>query len=94
MKKLVSLKRIVTMLLLIVAMCLWDFNPAGHVDEIVYTVHTGDTIWAVAERYADCQVKSLGEFVFDISERNKLSGKHIYPGDKLVIPLWTRAKGE
>lgn len=84
--------RLIVVLLLIVATCLWDFNPAGHVDEIVYTVHTGDTVWAVAERYADCQVKTLNEFVFEISERNQLSGKHIYPGDKLVIPLWTRAE--
>lgn len=84
--------RLIVVLLLIAATCLWDFNPAGHVDEIVYTVHTGDTIWAVAERYADCQAKTFEEFVFEISERNKLSGKHIYPGDKLIIPLWTRAK--
>ncbi len=86
--------RLIVVLLLIAATCLWDFNPAGHVDEIVYTVHTGDTVWAVAERYADCQVKTLNEFVFEISERNQLSGKHICPGDKLVIPLWTRAKAQ
>jgi hypothetical protein len=48
----------------------------------------------VAERYADCQVKTLNEFVFEISERNQLSGKQIYPGDKLVIPLWTRAEAQ
>ncbi len=86
--------RLIVVLLLIAATCLWDFNPAGHVDEIIYTVHTGDTVWAVAERYADYQVKTLNEFVFEISERNQLSGKHIYPGDKLVIPLWTRAEAQ
>lgn len=90
----VEMLKLVAILALITATCLWDFNPAGHVDEIVYTVHTGDTVWAVAERYADCQVKTLNEFVFEISERNQLSGKQIYPGDKLVIPLWTRAEAQ
>lgn len=86
--------KLVATLVFITATCLWEFNPAGHMDEITYTVHTGDTVWHIAEKYMDCQVKPLNEFVFEISERNQISGKHIYPGDKLIIPLWTRVKGE
>mgnify|MGYP000130255772 FL=1 len=86
--------KLIATLVFITATCLWEFNPAGHMDEITYTVHTGDTVWHIAEKYIDCQVKPLNEFVFEINERNHLQGKYIRPGDKLIIPLWTRAKGE
>ena len=56
----------------------------------VYTRHTvqaGDTVWAIAERYADKQVKPLNEFVYNIQSENNLAGRYIQPGDELVIPL-------
>lgn len=87
------MKAIVAMLLLI-GMCLMDFTPAGEYQNITYTVHTGDTVWHIAEKYASCQAKTFEEFVYEISEKNKLAGRHIYPGDKLIIPLWVRARGE
>ncbi len=90
----VEMLKLVATLALIIATCLWDFNPAGHMDEITYTVHTGDTVWHIAEKYASCQAKTFEEFVYEISEKNKLAGRHIYPGDKLIIPLWVRARGE
>ena len=67
-------------------------DPEGDVTDITYTVQTGDTVWAIAEQFADCQAKPFNEFVFEIQQRNNLAGKYIVPGDQLVIPLWTRAK--
>lgn len=75
-----------------VGMCTMAMNPDGDVTDITYTVQTGDTVWAIAERYADCQAKPFNEFVWMIGDRNNLAGKYIHPGDVLIIPLHTRAK--
>ena len=77
---------------LAVGMCAMAMNPEGDVTDITYTVQTGDTVWAIAEQYADAQAKPFNEFVFEIQQRNNLAGKYIKPGDQLIIPLWTRAK--
>ena len=58
--------------------------------EMHYTQHTvraGETVWGIAEQYADGQVQPLNEFVFCIQSENHLAGKYIRPGDVLVIPL-------
>lgn len=80
------------LLTLCVGMCTMAMEPDGEVTDITYTVQTGDTVWAIAEKYADCQAKPFNEFVWMIGDRNQLAGKYIRPGDQLVIPLWTRAK--
>lgn len=54
---------------------------------IQHTVQAGETVWAIAESYADSQRKPFNEFVYDIQSENKLAGKHIHPGDVLVIPM-------
>ena len=63
--------------------------------EMHYTQHTvraGETVWGIAEQYADGQVRPFNEFVFCIQSENHLAGKYIRPGDVLVIPMHTRAK--
>ena len=75
-----------------VGMCYMSMDPACDVTDITYTVQTGDTVWAIAEKYSEAQVKPLNEFVWLIGDRNNLAGKYIRPGDQLVIPLYTRAK--
>lgn len=77
---------------LAVGMCAMAMTPEGDVTDITYTVQTGDTVWQIAEKYADCQCKPFDEFVWMIGDRNNLAGKYIRPGDVLVIPLYTRAK--
>ena len=80
------------MLVLCIGMCYMVMDPELYVTDITYTVQTGDTVWAIAERYAGAQVKPFNEFVYEIQSRNELAGKYIKPGDQLVIPLYTRAK--
>ena len=76
----------------VMCMCDMSMDPEMYVTDISYTVQTGDTVWAIAEQFADAQVKPFNEFVFEIQQRNNLAGKYIVPGDQLVIPLYTRAK--
>ncbi|MBO5603966.1 MAG: LysM peptidoglycan-binding domain-containing protein [Acidaminococcaceae bacterium] len=85
-------KMLAVMAAMVACACYMSMDPEMDVTDISYTVQTGDTVWAIAERYADTQVKPFCEFVFEIQEKNNLAGKHIIPGDQLVIPLWTRAK--
>jgi hypothetical protein len=82
----------VLMATLAMGMCAMVYEPEGDVTDISYTVKTGDTVWAIAEKYADCQCKPFNEFVWEIGNRNQLAGKYIHPGDVLIIPLHTRAK--
>lgn len=86
------MKKVLMALVVVTCMCYMVMDPELDVTDITYTVQTGDTVWAIAERYADTQVKPFNEFVFEIQSRNDLAGKYIKPGDQLVIPLYTRAK--
>lgn len=86
------MKKFLAMVMAVACVCYMSMDPEGDVTDITYTVQTGDTVWAIAEQFADCQAKPFNEFVWMIGERNNLAGKFIRPGDRLVIPLWTRAK--
>ena len=80
------------LLAVVLIVCFMEFNPDGEYQYITHTVQTGETVWCIAERLADCQSKPFNEFVFEISQKNNLAGKFIKPGDVLIIPLWVRAK--
>lgn len=77
---------------LIGSLCVIFMEPATETDYIQHTVQTGETVWAIAERYADKQVKPFNEFVFEIQQQNKLAGRYIHPGDILVIPMASHTK--
>ena len=62
-------------------------EPATETTYAQHTVQTGETVWCIAEKYADQQRKPFYEFVFEIQQENKLAGRYIQPGDTLVIPL-------
>ena len=86
------MKKFLAMVMAVACVCYMSMDPEGDVTDITYTVQTGDTVWAIAEQFADAQAKPFNEFVWMIGERNNLAGKFIRPGDRLVIPLWTQAK--
>lgn len=86
------MKKVLMALVVVTCMCYMVMDPELDVTDITYTVQTGDTVWAIAEKYSEAQVKPLNEFVWLIGDRNNLAGKYIRPGDQLVIPLYTRAK--
>ena len=53
-------------------------------DDTVYhyeqiTVHTGDTMWAIADRWADQDE--------DVCETNALANTNLKPGQKLLVPV-------
>ena len=50
------------------------------------TVHTGDTMWAIADRWAD-QGEDVREVIYRICETNSLANTNLKPGQKLLIPV-------
>ena len=55
-----------------------------HYEQI--TVHTGDTMWAIADRWAD-QGEGVREVIYRICETNSLANTNLKPGQKLLIPV-------
>ena len=60
-------------------------------DDTVYhyeqiTVHTGDTMWAIADRWAD-QDEDVREVIYRICETNALANTSLKPGQKLLVPV-------
>jgi len=62
-------------------------KPDTQISYIQHTVQAGETVWQIAESFSDQQIKPLNEFSWMISKENGLEGKHIHPGDQLLIPL-------
>ena len=78
---------------LLITLCCWAVNT--HTTEthfMKHTVQAGDTVWEIASKYADRQVKPFNEFVYEIQAQNKLAGRYIQPGDVLVIPMASHTK--
>ena len=60
-------------------------------DEPVYynqkvTVHSGDTMWTIANRGSDNK-EDVRDVMHRICEANNLKSKHVYPGQILTIPV-------
>ncbi|WP_227395452.1 cell division suppressor protein YneA [Jeotgalibacillus aurantiacus] len=50
-------------------------------------IQEGDSLWKIAEEYAEGASMSEREFIDWVSGSNQLNSSYIYPGDELVIPL-------
>ena len=60
-------------------------------DDTVYhyeqiTVHTGDTMWAIADRWSE-QGEDVREVIYRICETNALDNTNLKPGQKIMIPV-------
>lgn len=67
-------------------------QPEAQVEVVSYTVHHGDTLWSIANRYAPEHIKDIREFMWQIcqddSNQNLFkAGRFLQPGDQLLIPL-------
>lgn len=54
---------------------------------IIVTVESGDTIWEYAEQHYKNSNLSKKQFVNWVITQNKLSEKHLYPGEELILPV-------
>lgn len=61
-------------------------------DDTVYhyeqiTVHTGDTMWAIAGPLGRFRTKMYCEVIYRICETNALANTNLKPGQKLLVPV-------
>ena len=48
-------------------------------------ISEGDTLWSIAEEYADGRYASTRDYVYELKEINNLSSDHIQEGQYLTI---------
>ena len=56
-------------------------------DYIKVTVQDGESVWKIAEKFADNHAFTPAEFVSWVVKENGITGEVIHPGDQLVIPV-------
>lgn len=56
-------------------------------DYITVTIEEGQSLWEIAETFADGHTLSESEFISWVEKENGISGDLIHPGDELVIPV-------
>lgn len=54
---------------------------------VTVTVSQGDTLWKIADDYSEQQSLSKGEFVSWVKTHNQIDEDHIFPGEKIMIPV-------
>ena len=59
-------------------------EPVYHTQTI--TVKSGDTMWAIANRWSDDR-EDVRQVIHRICKANNLKSNHVYPGQVLKIPV-------
>ena len=60
-----------------------ELNSANY-SEVEYTVQTGDTLWSIAEQYANVH-QDLREYVYKIKQVNNISTSNLEVGQTIII---------
>lgn len=55
-------------------------------------VKSGDTVWEYAEQYSNDSHLSKKQFVNWVLTQNELSGKQLFPGEELILPIKSISK--
>ncbi|MDE5747742.1 MAG: LysM peptidoglycan-binding domain-containing protein [Acetatifactor sp.] len=53
-------------------------------------IQPGDTLWNLADRYADCEhYASQEQYITEVMNMNHLDGEDIYAGNYLILPYYS-----
>lgn len=63
------------------------FDTFQHKHYVTVTVSQGDTLWKIADDYSEQQSLSKAEFVNWVKVQNQIDEDHIFPGEKITIPV-------
>lgn len=59
--------------------------PIVYTNQVV-TVHSGDTIWSIAEQYNNGK-EDTRDIITRIYKANNFQSRHIYPGQTIIVPV-------
>lgn len=63
-------------------------SASAETETITITVHTGDTLWDLADRYTGDSV-DIRQVVYEIKELNQLDSNVLEIGTSLIIPIYS-----
>lgn len=62
-------------------------KPVDMEDYVQVEVQSGDTLWEIAVKYDDFHGLSEHRFINWVVEHNDMTGKELFPGDVIHIPV-------
>ena len=83
---------VIMMLMLVTASnTVLGINDASSLTKPVYAsiqIEYGDTLWNLASEY-NLEGKDIRRFVYEICKLNEISADSIYPGQSILIPVYS-----
>lgn len=52
-------------------------------------LHSGDTLWSIAETYMTDEYEDIYEYIDEVMEINHLGSDHLQAGSKLCVPYYS-----
>ncbi len=62
-----------------------DETSGANKHYISYMVQPGDTLWSIAENYADPEAVTVSDYMTEVRKINGMSGTRIVAGRKMII---------
>jgi LysM repeat protein len=90
MKKLLTANSYTFLLILVSclsALFIYLTSNSNEEDYLKVTVTEGDTIWEIADQYANDSLLTKKQFINWVLTQNEINEKQIYPGDQLILPV-------
>lgn len=69
------------------ALFIYFTSNSNEEEYIKVTVLEGDTIWEIADQYANDSLLSKKQFINWVLTQNEINEANIYPGDQLILPV-------
>lgn len=59
---------------------------SDNIQYTTYVVHSGDTLWGIADTYMNESFSSHQEYIHEVMRANGLNSSRIYDGQLIIIP--------
>lgn len=66
-----------------------DLNTTYYKYYTSIEVHSGDTLWSIANTYCDSNFDSMNAYISEVKSINSLTQEQIIAGQYLIIPYYT-----
>lgn len=69
-------------------------HATGHIEDVSYKYYTsvmienGDTLWSLAQEYADGHFDSTEAYIYEVMQINHLQNEEITAGNFIILPYY------